>query len=824
MNSSPCHTSHTRLTSLSRTFVALASIFTALFATRGASAQEIRTWTDKASGKTIDAAYVSADATSRTVTIKNAAGQEFTLPVARLNDVDIAYIRQKLTAPAAPAAPAPAATPAPTAPGAKPAAAPAAAPAAKVAKAAPKGQPAPPKPELKIIPLKGFKAPSAVDFVRSTPKSRPRLVQSAQGWAYLKDIVTKDPAGQKMLETLKKNGEFLLAKPEMSYIYLSEGRGSNPGSQTLFRIALLGALHFIDGDPKWRERGVREMVSVTDKAYGDWYPQRDNAEVTKDHLIAGVLAYDWFKEGFNAEQIKHLREFIHQKGVDVLVAHLKGEPPPATAKKVEPGQAPPKDTKAPVKAAKKNDDDDSHITAEEVGMSAALILTSICMADDDSQLAKKALEGVGKTFAKGVMQFSPGGIWPEGIEAGDQALDDIILVLQTMRANGLGDFGLSMLEGIPSIGAARMHLTGPTGQIFNYGDVRSAQLTRRWITSWLSGIHGNPGVPTTASLAAKSAEGVNTAAFLDVAGQLMYHNPQAAGYGTPAALDFVAGGGEAAALRSAWDDPAAWFLAMKGGKNEIPIAQLDIGSFVLDAGGLRWGIELGTENDRVAGVKPAADRTKRYGLYVEGTQGQNTLVFGAGKDDDKEKDDKNTKKLPAKGKQASPTIPGCQDLDAKASFIGFNTSPEKGVAVLDMTDAYHKAKSAHRGAMMVRGAQPYLLLQDDLAIKGTTDVAWQMHTKSEVAASGTKATLTQGKSVLHVALLSPAGAEFSVDDPPEKPPGDTVNRDLRKEGIKVLKVKLNGVKGEQRISVAFALGAEPPAAPVVPLAQWLPKK
>lgn len=818
MKSSPCSELRPRFFTHSRIFFVVGSVF-AFFAVMAASAQEIRTWTDKASGKTIEAAYISADATSRTVTIKNAAGQEFTLPVARLNDADIAYIRQKLTAPAAPAATAPA-TPA-AAPAS--AATPAAAPAAKVAKAAPKGQPAPPKPELKILPHKGFKAPSAVDFVRSAPKSRPRLVQNAQGWASLKDMVAKDPVAQKMLDTLKKNGEFLLAKPEMSYIYLADGRGVNPGSQTLFRIALLGALHFIDGDPKWRERGVREMVSVTDKAYGDWYPQRDNAEVTKDHLIAGVLAYDWFKEGFNAEQIKHLREFIHQKGVDVLVAHLKGEPPPATAKKVEPGQAPPKDTKTPAKPGKKNDDDDEHITAEEVGMCAALIMTSICMADDDPQLSKKALEGVGKTFAKGVMQFSPGGVWPEGLEAGDQALDDIILVLQTMRANGLSDFGLSMLEGVPSIGLARMHLTGPTGQIFNYGDVRSAQLSRRWITSWLSGVHGNPGVPTTAALPGKSAEGVNTAAFLDVAGQMMYHNPQSAGYGTPASSDFVAGGGEAAALRSAWDDPAAFYIAMKGGKNEIPTAQLDIGSFVLDAGGVRWGIELGTENDRVAGVKPAADRTKRYGLYVEGTQGQNTLVFGGGKDE--EKDDKNTKKAPAnKYKQQTPTIPGCQDLDAKAAFIGFNSSPEKGVAVLDMTDAYHKAKSAHRGAMMVRGAQPYVLLQDDLVIKGTSDVDWQMHTKSEIAASGTKATLTQGKATLTASLLSPAGAEFVVDDPPEKPPGDTQNRDLRKESIKVLKVKLKGVKGEQRIAVAFALGADTPAPPVVPLTQWLPKK
>lgn len=789
-----------------------------------ASAQEVRKWTDKASGRQIDASMVSADVTKGEVIIQMTTGQQFTLPFARLVDADVEYVKSKMAAPA-PAPAAAGATPAPAAPAAPPAAPAKGKGKGKAATTAPvvKGEPAPPPPQFKTIPAKGFKGPGDADFIRGLQRVRPRLIHNAQGWAYLKDLCSKDPAAMKMIETLKKNGELLLNKPEMTRIYLTEAAAVNPGSQMVFRISLLGALHHLDGDPKWKERGIREIMATVDKSFGDWYPAEPL--ICKDMLISGVLAYDWFRDGYNAEQLKAFREFIKQKGVDPLEAHLKGEPIPESAKKVEPGTVQAKAKAAP-KAKPKVDDKDAPITGEDMGVYAALILTGICLADDDAQTAKQALGAVDKNFSKGIQQFAPGGIWPEGLEAGEQVMDNVVLVLQTLRSACGNDFGLSYLEGVPQHGLARLHFSGPGKLLFNYGDSRGSALVRNWVASWLSGLHGNPGHPATFAIPAKSDDAVDKAAFLDLAGLLMYHNPQAAGYGTPASMDYVSAGGEAAALRSAWDDPKAMFIAFKGGNNEVPECQLDIGSFVLDAGGVRWGLELGAEADRAAGFEPAPDRTRRYNLYLEGTKGQNTLVMGGGTD---EEDDDDKKKKAAAGSKGAPPpkpplepAPGNQELDAKAAMIGFSSTPEKGVAILDMTEAYRKTKIAHRGAMVVRGPQPYVLLQDDLTLKGTVDVDWQMHTKSEITAAGNKATLTQGTNTLTASLLSPEGAQFVVEDPPEAE-GEQ-NRDLRKEKVKVLKVKLPASKGEQRITVVFASGAEAPAVPVVPLSQWLPKK
>ena len=792
-------------------FSGIFSLIVAAVMLSHAGAQEVRTWTDKASGKTIDAAYVSADATSRTVTIKNAAGQEFTLPVARLNDADIEYIRQKLTAPP----PAPGAPPAPATTPPAPGAAPAVAKKGKAAPA-PAGPPAPPPPVFKVIPVKGFKGPSGTDFIRSVSKVRPRLLHTAETWGALKARATTDPVLAKMIETLKKGGEDLLSKPELNKIFGAEKvRGSAEGAQAMSRMATFGVLNFIDGDPKWKERAVRELIALTDKgSFSDWAPAE--LELCADFTTAVALGYDWFKDGMNAAQQATAKEFLIQKGMEALAAKLEGKPVPETARTKQPGTV---DTKPdPKKPAAKPVEKDDKLppTKAEMIAASALIMAAICLADEDPAAAKEAVGAVDKIFTRGVAAFAPGGVWPDGMADGDEVLDSIAMVLQTLRVSGGGDFGLAYLEGMPQAGLARLHLTGPKG-LFNYGDATGGNLAHSWVSTFLAGLHGNPGMKAAVG---NGAPGANSA-FFGTAGHVIYYNPWAGGDGTATSLDAVFHGAEVASLRSAWNDPAAAYIALKGGDNEHLSTQLDLGSFVLDLGGVRWAEELGAEAQRVGGYDPnPADRSKRHNFYVAGTKGQNTLLIGAD-DPPEEKDTKKPKAGAPAPKPVAPPLPGNQSLDAKAAFIGFHATPERGVAIVDLTDAYSpKTKFTHRGAMITRGTTPGIILQDDIMLKGTSTIEWRMHTRATIAATGNKATLTSGSQTLTATLLSPPGATFSTDEPPEK--ANEQARDLK--AYHVLQIKLPDVKGEQRIAVAFSMGAEPPASTVVPLAQWVPKK
>ena len=191
-----------------------------------ATAQEVRQWTDKASGNKIEASMVSADPTARTVTIQRKDGQSFTLPVDRLVDADLVYIKQQMTAPKAPAA-----APAPGAPPAAPTAPVAAAP------AAPAGAPAPARPVVTVIPVKKFKAPGGSAILGTIKKERPRLLMNAAGFAALKNRASSDPLTKNLLAGLKATAEKIVELPELVQVRGEAAANNNPGAKCIFRMS-----------------------------------------------------------------------------------------------------------------------------------------------------------------------------------------------------------------------------------------------------------------------------------------------------------------------------------------------------------------------------------------------------------------------------------------------------------------------------------------------------------------------------------------------------------------------------------------------------------
>lgn len=774
-----------------------------LLALAAPASAEVRKWTSKA-GSSLDAEMTGVDLTARTITLKKADGSTLSIPIDALSDEDKAYAaaewKKMQSAPAAaapapaPAAPgAPPAAPAPATPGAPPAAPAPAAPAAPA-------KPAPPRPALTIIPTKAFKAPNSADYISKVLKTRPRLIHAQPGWERLKALIGTDPVYAKMVANLKAAGEKLLETPELTRVFGEQQGTVTPASKAMFRMATLGALHFLDGDPRWKERGIREMVAITDPAtFVNWYV--DEPEVTADFLIAASLGYDFFKDGFTAKQVTEIKTYMIEKGIGALSAKIKGEPVPESARGKEAGVVDSSKAKAAPKAAPKKGESDDVVDAEHMAMASALLLSAICLVDEDPGAARQAIDGAAKVFGKGMTQFAPAGIWPEGMESGEHVLDYAIMVMQTLKTNMGADFGFSMLEGLPQAGLARVHLVGPFGTLFNYGDTSGTSLSRPWVSTWLAGVHGNLGQK---ALTAGSVPGTETA-LLNLAGHVMYYNPYAAGDGTPDSLDYGVAGGQIATLRSSWDRTAT-YVALKGGDNSLATSQLDLGTFVLDMAGKRWAIELGGESDRVL---KGANAAKRAQMYVEGTPGQNTLEIG------------QSEEAPPAKKGAAPPKPVIstnQSLDGKSVVTFVKSSPEVGMAAVDLKDPYSKAvKQANRGVMLVRGAKPYVLLQDDLVVKNNTPVTWKMHTRAVVAVNGKSATLTDAKQTMHVTILSPEGATFTTEDPPE--PTDEQQKKLT--GIHVLKLSLGEVKGPHTISVAFTMDdplAVPP--PVNPVMSW----
>lgn len=764
-------------------------LFTAALCVSAFSAspgQEVRDWTDKGSGRKIAASMISADPAKRTVTIETKEGQSFTLSVDRLVEADLLYIREQLTKPA----PTPAPAPAPGAP--PPATPPAAAPAA-----APAGAPAPPPPQIAVVPAKKYKFPTGTQILGAVKRERPRVFLNAAGLASLKARLATDPVSAALAKNVEKTGEVWLSKYPLQQ---KRGEGGGVGAEGLHRFLSFGLMDFISGDPKWKDRMPSELEALAE--FTNWKP--DEGHDCSEFVFAVALGYDWFRSTLNDEKARKVRTALIQLGMDALKAHLEHEPMPITTKRPEPGQKlEPSNAPAPKKPEEKLPK-----TSEEMVMASALLVAAISILDEESAVAAQAANAAAKVLGEGLTQFAPDGIWTEGLSRGEQVLDALAILSMTLRSATGSDYGITTVEGLPQTQWARLLLNGPAG-VFNYSSFEGNGFTKPWISTWLKMNHGNLGVSSfTVGAAASDQSG-----GLNQAGQLVFMSPYTTGSATPANFDYVIASAQVGAMRSAWHDNKALFLGFKGGDNELPGSQLDLGTFVLDAGGQRWAAELGTFS---AQGRPLNLRdTKRFERYRDNTLGQNVLRFAGLPEEADKKDDK--KKAPG-----SPDLPHNQSVTAKAPIVAFSSTPELGVAVVDLSDAYsNRVRSYKRGYMLNRGPSPYAMIQDELEIKGTASPEWIMHTKAEVTASGKKATLKLGNNIMTATLLSPADASFSTEIVPE--PANTQSEGSFK-GVSVLKVALKDLKGKHTISVAFAQGDAGVEVNVAPTEAWLPKK
>jgi hypothetical protein len=617
----------------------------------------------------------------------------------------------------------------------------------------------------------------------------------------LKSRISDDPITKGLFDSLKATQEKVIELPELVQVRGEAGRGPSVGAKSIFRMTGLGILNYVDGDPRWKDYAVREMISIS--SFTNWHP--DEVVDVSEFVWGMAIGYDMFRKSMNADQEKKIKTAFVQLGVDSLIALFKGEEFPPTTKRSEPGQAP---FTKPFPNKHRPISKVSEPKGDEMIGACALLMAAIALNEDDPAKAGHAANLACKVIDDGMKRMGPDGIWTEGLHSGDDVLDAIGSLIMTLRAATGSDHGLSTVEGLNLAGSARMHLTGPGG-VFNYGDARTATLTRTWVTSFLASFYGNPGIPAIKPLKGPVSTEMQG---MGLSGELLYNSPYMSGYGTPESPDAVFTHAQIATLRSAWNDPAAYYIAIKGGNNYVSGGQLDLGTFVLDAGGVRWAIDLGAENDRAAGMKD--DGFPKYENYRENTAGQNTWRFGPMlKSGDK------YVYAPAKKGLGDPPK-GSQKLDAKAPLLGFTTTPEFGAAVIDLTDAYSThAKDLHRGVKVIRGASPSVIIQDEMKLK-SGDPEWVMHTKADVKAEGNKAVLTSGGKTLTMTVLTPAGATIVTEDAPDqKEPVGSL------KGVRVIKVPVKAAKGQQAtLSISFVLGETSAVVPVTPLATWVKKK
>ena len=252
---------------------------------------------------------------------------------------------------------------------------------------------------------------------------------------------------------------------------------------------------------------------------------------------------------------------------------------------------------------------------------------------------------------------------------------------------------------------------------------------------------------------------------------------------------------ELAVFRSAWNDPGALFVSLKGGWNSESHAHLDLGTFEFEALGVRWARDLGSGNYGLPGYWAA----KRWTYYRIHSKSHNVPLL----DDD------------------------AQDGGAKAKLAKFQGTTDKpgtqrtasrGFAIIDLTSAYaDKATKVLRGVMVPPGRRS-ALIQDEFDLKTSHRIAWGMTTSAQIVVDGNSAVLRQNGKTCHATILAPADAAFTVESAERNPP------EITNKGVRRLVVRLSRRKGRVRVAVLLApswpKAGKATSPSVRPLAEW----
>lgn len=581
-------------------------------------------------------------------------------------------------------------------------------------------------------------------------KGHPRLLATAEDFERLKTFAGTDAKLKEWHEKLRREGEKMLSEAPSKY-EISESAILLPVSrQVLLRVQTLALLYRLSGDKRYADRVWEELKRAS--AFKDWNPENflDTAEMTR----AFAVGYDWLHDAWDEEQREKLRTAIVEKGLKPALGCYRG-----TAK---------------YRAFHRLRNNWNQVCNAGIGLGA------LAIAELEPELCGEILRHAITTIRLGMGEYAPAGAWKEGPSYWDYATEYNVAFLAALESALGTDFGLSAMAGFADTGWFAIYMTGPLGLTVNYADSSEGRIHAPDLF-WLARKFDRPEYAKWEIAAAEPKA-------LDL---VWYARPAEA---LPElALGKHFRGAEVATMRSAWDDHDALFVGFKAGDNAASHGHLDLGSFVLDALGKRWAVDLGGDDYTL----PGYFGRERWTYYRLRAEGHNTVIIDP---------------------RAGPD----QEPNALAKIERFESWSDRSFAIAELTPAYAGEVSNLRRGIVLSG-RDHVLVQDEMKSAKPREVWWFMHTPAdiEIGKEGKSAMLTQGKLKLWVRLLSPPAAALQAMEAVPLATSPHPARQAKNDGIRKLSIHLLNVT-DLRLVVAFvplgvgkeAIGNEMPIAPL----------
>jgi hypothetical protein len=586
----------------------------------------------------------------------------------------------------------------------------------------------------------------------SLDTNHPRLMLNDRALTNLKNRYKEDKVLQRYVKDVLDKAEACCEKPPLKY-QKNGPRLLQVSRDCLDRTYALALAYRWTGGEKYAAKAKENLLTVCD--FNDWNPSHflDVAEMS--HAVG--LGYDWLYTSLDEGSKKKIKEGLIRNGLEPGLKSYAGSGHWFRRSPFNWNQV----------------------------CNGGLIVGALAIADSDPQFAEKIVPAAIESIAIAIKTYGPDGSWPEGPGYWEYATDYTAYAIAALDTALGQDYALSKIEGLSKAGYFPIYSAGPTGLYLNYADSgEKRSRNSMWCLFWLSQKFRNPFFADDEHniLSKQPARPQH----------VIWYVPKSEGTQENKDLNRYFGGQvETAVFRSGWGGSEDLFIGIKAGFNQVNHGHLDLGNFELDALGVRWVRDLGSDNYNLQGYWEGKKGGYRWTYYRLNSQSHSVPLIN----------NENQNEL------------------AKSRIAKFEGQASSPFAIVDFTEAYEKfVKKAERGVSIV-GNGKAVLIQDEFELKEPCDFLWAVTTDANIEIKDIgAAVLSLGGKKLIAKILSLENVNFEAGSAEQKPP------QAANKGVKRLMMKIPKAAKNIRVAVLLApVWSEDnfiKSAQIKPLSDW----
>lgn len=276
------------------------------------------------------------------------------------------------------------------------------------------------------------------DPLRQLRVAHPRLILLDSDLDRLRILIRDHPLAHRIYLDLEKESERLLTAPVSEY-KLAGPRLRTQTRRVLDHVSTLALMYRITLREPYQRRAVGELRAAAN--FRDWNPA--NFTDTAEMAHAFALGYDWLYNSLSPDERAWIQDAIATRALDPAIAIYQRD-----------GGWPHDHLNANL------------ICNAGIGLGALAIAGDKVMNDKCGVVLRYAFDSI----PHGLATYGVEGSWPEGMAYWESVTRYACAFFSGLQTSLGNDYGLSASHGVDRAGRFRIHMTGPTGKVFNFAD------------------------------------------------------------------------------------------------------------------------------------------------------------------------------------------------------------------------------------------------------------------------------------------------------------------------------------------------------------------